>query len=141
MKLISRFTLVGVFSLGFNLASANNAVKESVYACNFNQSAGLHWQSGSWETTTFKPKNPFYLRTINGRLTTATVDALTRGHAVCNYYGSLYPLETCVSNLGDAISFQSAHMLGAYIDFVGSSTNDTNYKESIFVSPFSCQKL
>ncbi len=119
--------------------SAPAFAQQVTYACQYIKSAGLNWEKGKWNTSSFNLDKPFFLSTVGGSLTTNSVEkVLTSDSTFCHPTNS--KKQTCSDRLGGSLIFNHDNELGGVAQLYGSIDNDAN-KDTLSVSPFTCTKM
>lgn len=108
------------------------------YACQFVASAGLNWEKGSWVTSTFKKRSPFFIGlNRDGK----TIDEKTIANLVIASTCTAEENISCTGLLGQFLYFSPLTLKGAYVTTLGSVIHDDRQKDSLSISPFICQKM
>jgi len=125
-----------LFACFLLLASASSLAQ--TFACQFVAAAGLDWENGAWITKTFNVANPFFISlNTDGK----TIDKKSIAQLVVIPTCSGEIIITCSGASGAFLSFSPSALKGAYARTFGSITPDKEGKDSVWISPFICQKM
>lgn len=124
--------------VGFFLLIATTTSLAQTFACQFVASAGLNWEKGSWVTSTFKKRSPFFIGlNRDGK----TIDEKTIANLVIASTCTAEENISCTGLLGQFLYFSPLTLKGAYVTTLGSVIHDDRQKDSLSISPFICQKM
>lgn len=141
MRVLKKFFLLRAL-LVFFLTNECYADTE-VYACQYEESGGLHWSDGAWRVTAFKNGKPFFLKVEQGSLSEESVRVAIEQKDVpakCVVYRFEPKTQGCMNELGYSIYFDSETGRGATASLFGAKSTATS-RDSVSVSTFSCQKM
>ena len=150
-KLLQGIVLTCTFTTAPVMAQTVN------YACQYIVTAGLNWENGRWVVSEFHNRDPFILTAINEKLVppeitseqqlshplafaecrepTAEVTGLSDDHPVKSR------VQFCDSG-GSVLAFSFGNLTGTASELLGgAAARENNYKDSVFVSPFVCEKI
>jgi hypothetical protein len=126
--------------------SAPVIAQQTTYACQYTASGGLYWEKGTWETSRFVLKKPFFLSSINGSLTTVSVANVFLDGAGDPNVTHCHPItssktQTCSDQYGRSLTFSHTNGLGAKAVIFGGTIRDDEKKDTLVVAPFTCSKM
>lgn len=121
--------------------SAPVVAQQITYACQYIESAGLDWEKGAWNTTSFKSGKPFFLTAVNGSLTLESVGKViqTTDSVFC-HPKNVFKNQTCADVLGGSLIFNHKNELGGVAQLYG-SVNESPPKDTMSVAAFTCTKM
>jgi hypothetical protein len=118
------------------------------FACQFQDDVGFKWTAGQWEVTRFRVGTPFFIKMAG-----QDVDL----ESIYRALGKTYPpptqnplfsvtcqkqlaVHTC-SGIGQVLSFNSNVLSGVLSTTLGALTKSDQNRDSISISPFTCQQM
>jgi len=115
------------------------------YGCVMNISGGFNWENGSWKLTTFTKENLLISVQENGsKLKYKTASDSVEDEYVCTTQ-ILWVQQTkflnCHNHWGNMVVFDEVALKGGSSFLNGSITRSNQYKDSISVKEFTCQKF
>jgi len=116
-----------------------NAARAQTFACQYVMAAGLQWNKGKWSVTGFEVLKPFFLRLEAGTITSDSATKVLFGPVKrCEVEGVKH---TCTDRLGAFLFFDSQRAEGGVASLVGTVGDFPTFRDSVTVSPFTCQKM
>lgn len=107
-------------------------------ACQFVASAGLIWERGQWKSTNFRVAEPFVLVLRGGNLEASSVAKPIRSSSpACNVIFEGFV--SCNDESGGYLLFNPRTNQGTVGQLLGGTDNDPVKRDTLSVSPFTCQ--
>ena len=123
--------------------SAPVIAQNVTYACQYIADSGLVWKNKQWETIKFTFQRPFFLNSINSKLTTESVGKVIGANpnrVFC--HDSSMKIQSCGDWLGGSLIFNFTNLNGGVSQIFGASVEDgTPEKDSLHVRAFTCTKM
>jgi hypothetical protein len=120
------------------------------FACQFTHSAGMAWRSGTWQPTKFKMDAPFFLKTLEGNITSESAAKVmgTKVPQTVSCHPSIANRVFCSTGTlpqyfasGTSLIFDTKTMRGAISEILGGISDKQDYRDSLSVSAFVCQQM
>jgi hypothetical protein len=131
-----------LYSILILLASAQ--AQGQVFACQYTDSTGLHFENGRWARKGFIAPKPFFLRLEEGRITQESAAIPLAAHSpniVCAIKDMPQQgiIHTC-SDYSSQLIFSPSTSSGATAQLLGSTSREQR-RDSVTVSLFTCQSM
>ena len=126
-----------------------NVHADGNYGCVMNVSGGFIWENGTWKLSNFHKKNILISIQGNGsRLKYKQASDTFESEYVCTL-GNFYDVQqkkgfdflNCKDDFGGMVVFDEITLKGGESQLNGSLTRSNQYKDSLSVREFTCQKF
>ncbi len=141
MKRKSLKHLLAIAVWGFALPSS-----AQVFACQYTDSNGFHFDNGRWKRSSFNVRAPFFLRLQNGKITEESAASPMNGVPAVlkcvtqRSYALNDTLHTC-SDESTQLIFSLNSRSGAVSNMLGAASSNAAYRDSVSVALFNCQHM
>ncbi len=137
-------TLALIVSVTALLVVSPATAQNATYACQFIAAGGLSWEKGQWEETKFIKKSPFFLNSVNLKLTNESVGkALGAEQFVVFCHEKFFNTQSCGDLVGRALIFDFENLTGATSTIYGGvgKNNNRSRRDDLVIQTFTCTKM
>ena len=123
----------------FLLLFSSIAVADGQYACMTDKSSGLNWEKGSWVYSRFTPVNGILSVKGNG----TRIEYKEVGDEIASQFNCYKSSDTlaCNTTWGTSLVFSEKTLQGGRASLLGLISGSQSYKDSLYVSNFTCQRF